>query len=191
MVTPAPPLLSASYVQQSATGRRTQVPTRPDATCICMASMARSLSLRSATAIASSSAKTVVAAAVNVHAVTIELVTTLTEITIELTGGDHSKQDWSVRTPYRLRTDHTPPNDLRTTIQTTSGPNQASLSGPPSGPIRTTPSGPPSTIRTTPSGPPSGPSVTPRTDGFTESSFTESSFAREGTRRCARTCSGA
>ena len=50
--------------------------------------MARSLSLRSATAIASSSAKTVVAAAVNVHAVTIELVTTLTEITIELTGGD-------------------------------------------------------------------------------------------------------
>ena len=53
-----------------------------------MASMARSLSLRSATAIASSSAKTVVAAAVNVHAVTIELVTTLTEITIELTGGD-------------------------------------------------------------------------------------------------------
>ena len=84
----AHPLLSASYVQQSATGRRTQVPTRPDATCTCMASMARSLSLRSATAIASSSAKTVVAAAVNVHAVTIELVTTLTEITIELTGGD-------------------------------------------------------------------------------------------------------
>ena len=53
-----------------------------------MASMARSLSLRSATAIASSSAKTVVAAAVNVHAVTIELVTTLTEIIIEVTGGE-------------------------------------------------------------------------------------------------------